>query len=242
MKTMPAPIPRQSLSSAVAERVRDKIVRGEYREGEQLPQDAIAVGFGVSRIPVREALRQLEAEGLIKIIAHRGAMVSALSPDEIGELFEIRALLEGEVLRLSISGLTEADFQKAESILSTIDKALKDEENVGVWGRLNSQFHSALYSRANRPHFMNLIQMINNNGDRYTCLQLYLTRAFERASEEHHKILSFCRKREVSAACELLDRHIRHAGQGLKEFLTHQRRFGSAIPHTAKTSYPPQTV
>jgi DNA-binding GntR family transcriptional regulator len=236
MKTKSAPIPRQSLSSAVAERLRDKIVRGEYHEGEQLRQDAIAVEFEVSRIPVREALRQLEAEGLIKIVAHRGAVVSALSPDEIEELFEIRALLEGEVLRLSIPGLTEADFEKAEAILQTFDKALKHEEDVRVWGRLNAQFHSTLYSRSNRPHFLSMIQMINNNGDRYTRLQLYLTRAFERASEEHHHILELCRKRDVPAACKLLTEHIRHAGQSLKQFLTHERQLAKHHAEGPETS------
>src|SRR5690242_21954343 len=90
-------IPRTSLSSAVAEKLREKIVQGDIQEGEQLRQDAIAQEFAVSRIPVREALRQLEAEGLITIVPHRGAVVSLLSCDEIEELFEIRAILEPEV-------------------------------------------------------------------------------------------------------------------------------------------------
>ena len=100
-------IPRQSLTSAVADKLREKIIRGEIREGEQLRQDAIAAEFQVSRIPVREALRQLEAEGLIIIVPHRGAVVSALSPEDVEELFHIRAVLECEVLKLSIPRLTE---------------------------------------------------------------------------------------------------------------------------------------
>ena len=83
-----APIPRQSLSAAVVERVREKILSGELREGEQLRQDAIANEFQISRIPVREALSHLAAEGLITIYANRGAVVSALSPDEIMQLFK----------------------------------------------------------------------------------------------------------------------------------------------------------
>src|SRR5580658_842192 len=81
-------IPRQSLAAAVVERLRDKILHGELREGEQLRQDAIAAEFQISRIPVREALSHLAAEGLITIVANRGAVVSALSPDEILQLFE----------------------------------------------------------------------------------------------------------------------------------------------------------
>jgi len=88
------PIPRQSLASAVVERLRDQILNGELREGEQLRQDAIAAEFQISRIPVREALSHLAAEGLINIVANRGAVVSALSPEEIEQLFETRAVLE----------------------------------------------------------------------------------------------------------------------------------------------------
>jgi DNA-binding GntR family transcriptional regulator len=216
-------IPRTSLASAVADKLREMIIRGEIQEGEQLRQDAIASDFQVSRIPVREAMRQLEAEGLITIVPHRGGVVSALSPEEIEELFDIRVLLESEVLRLSIPNLTEDDFKEAEAILQKYEKALWKEEEVGTWGRLNWQFHSTLYSRANRPRFMSMIQTINNNGDRYTRLQLYLTHAFERAKEEHRMLLELCRKRDAAAACELLQRHIHNAGSTLKEFLKQRR-------------------
>src|ERR1700678_2953735 len=110
-------IPRQSLTSAVAEKLRDQIIRGEIPEGAQLRQDAIANQYQVSRIPVREALRQLDAEGLIAIVPNRGAVVPALSPDDVEELFSIRALLEPEVLKLSIPHLTEEDFSEADAVL-----------------------------------------------------------------------------------------------------------------------------
>ena len=199
------------------------IIRGEFKEGEQLRQDAIAANFQVSRIPVREAMRQLEAEGLITIVAHRGAVVSSLSSDEIEELFEIRALLESEVLRLSIPNLTESDFAQAEEILRVYENALWKQGDVSSWGRLNSQFHAALYARANRPHFMAIIRQINNNGERYTGLQLYLTRAFERAKKEHREILQLCRERDVEGACALLKQHIQTAGRTLKETLQQRR-------------------
>lgn len=221
-------IPRTSLTSAVADRLREMIIRGEIQEGEQLRQDAIAADLQVSRIPVREALRRLEAEGLINIIAHRGAVVSSLSSDEIEELFEMRAVLESEVLRLSIPGLTDADFKQAEAILEKYEKALWMKGDVGSWGRLNSEFHTVLYSRANRPHFMAVIRQINNNGDRYTRLQLYLTRAFERAKKEHRMLLDLCRKRDMNAAVELLQQHIRTAGRTLKESLEQRREESQA--------------
>jgi DNA-binding GntR family transcriptional regulator len=214
---------RQSLPSAVADKLRDQIIRGEIPEGAQLRQDAIAAQYQVSRIPVREALRQLDAEGLISIVPNRGAIVPALSPCDIGELFSIRTLLEPEVLKLSIPHLTEEDFAEADDVLRKYVSELRRQEHVSVWGRLNWQFHSILYSRANQPRFMAIIRNVNNSGERYTRLQLYLTHGMKRANEEHHQILEFCRARNVVSACDLLREHIRHAGESLQEVLEQKR-------------------
>ena len=216
-------IPRQSLTSAVADKLRDQIIRGEIPEGAQLRQDAIATQYQVSRIPVREALRQLDAEGLIAIVPNRGAIVPALSPDDVEELFSIRALLEPEVLKLSIPNLTEQDFTEAAAILRKYVSELRREDHLSAWGRLNWQFHSTLYSRAVLPRFMAVIRNVNNSGERYTRLQLYLTHGIKRANEEHLKILELCRNRDVPAACTLLRDHILHAGQSLKEVLQQKR-------------------
>ena len=217
-------IQRQSLTSAVAERLREKIVRGEIKEGEQVRQDAIAAELAVSRIPVREGLRQLEAEGLITIVPHRGAVVTLLSCDEIEEIFEMRAVLEPEVLRASIPHLDNTHFARAQEILDTYDKALGNEDDISEWGRMNWLFHSSLYAGAHRPQFMAVIRNINYNGERYIRLQLSLTRAMQRAREEHHKLLELCRNRDIDRACELLARHIRDAGKSLSAAVAEQRR------------------
>lgn len=216
-------IPRQSLTSAVADKLRERIIHGDIPEGAQLRQDAIAAQYQVSRIPVREALRQLDAEGLIAIVPNRGAIVPALSPDDIEELFKIRALLEPEVLKLSIPRLTGDDLSRADSILRKFVDELRRDDHVSGWGRLNWQFHSTLYSRANQPRFMAIIRNVNNSGERYTRLQLYLTHGMKRANEEHHQILELCREREIPAACKLLREHILHAGRSLKEALQQRR-------------------
>src|SRR5215203_6201801 len=92
------PIRRQTLTGMTADAIRERILRGHYRDGEPLRQDAIGAELGVSRIPVREALRQLEAEGLVTFSPHRGAVVSSLSLEEIQELFELRAEIEGDLI------------------------------------------------------------------------------------------------------------------------------------------------
>lgn len=228
-------IPRQSLTSAVADKLRDQIIRGEIPEGAQLRQDAIATQYHVSRIPVREALRQLDAEGLISIVPNRGAVVPALSPDDIRELFSIRALLEPEVLKLSIPHLKEEDLSQAEAVLAKYVSELKREDHVSAWGRLNWQFHSILYSRANQPRFMAIIRNVNNSGERYTRLQLYLTHGMKRANEEHHQILDFCRQRDVTAACKLLRQHIQYAGESLRKVLEERRVAAESAAGDGKT-------
>jgi DNA-binding GntR family transcriptional regulator len=216
-------IPRQSLTSAVADKLREEIIRGVIPEGAQLRQDAIARQYHVSRIPVREALRQLEAEGLITIVPNRGAMIPALSPTDIEELFTIRALLEPEILKHSIPHLTDADFSEAAVVLQRYENELQREDHLFTWGRLNWQFHSILYSRSERPHLMSIIRNVNNSGERYTRLQLYLTHGIKRANEEHHQILELCRARDVAGACKLLQQHIQYAGQSLKQALQERR-------------------
>lgn len=216
-------IPRQSLASAVADKLRDKILRGELQEGQPLLQDAIASELDVSRIPVREALRQLQAEGLINIVPHRGAVVSALSPEEIEEFFEIRAVLESDILGKSIPLLTEDDFQRAEQVLREYEQALAQESEVGRWGELNWQFHSALYAAADRPVLMSLLRTLNNNCDRYTRLHLLVMRDRREAGAAHRRILDLCRSRDVVAATDELRCHITEAGRYLKEFIKTRR-------------------
>ncbi len=147
----------------------------------------------------------------------------ALSPDDVEELFAIRALLEPEVLKVSIPHLTEEDFGEAETVLTKYVSELKRDDHVSAWGRLNWQFHSCLYSRANQPRFMAIIRNVNNSGERYTRLQLYLTHGMKRANEEHHQILDFCRQRDVGSACKLLRQHIQYAGESLKKVLQEKR-------------------
>ena len=216
-------IPRQSLAAAVVERLREKILHGDLREGEQLRQDAIATEFQISRIPVREALSHLAAEGLITIVANRGAVVSALSPDEIMELFETRAVLECYMLRKAIANFTEKDFQGVQEILQHYEESLENDADVKSWGQWNWAFHSALYAPANRPVMLSFLKTLNNNCDRYTRLHLVFTRDLHLAGKAHHELLDACRTKDPDIASDALWKHITTAGEYLKEFIQRHR-------------------
>ena len=217
------PIPRQSLAAAVLERLRDKILSGELREGEQLRQDAIAEEFQISRIPVREALSHLAAEGLINIVANRGAVVSALSPDEIMQMFETRAVLECYMLRCAIPNMKEADFETAENILKQFEHSLEKDSEVKSWGTWNWIFHSALYAPANRDFMLSYLKTLNVNCDRYTRLHLVFTHDAHRAGQAHRELLDVCKTRDPEKASAALWKHITEAGAYLKEFIQRHR-------------------
>lgn len=226
---------QQSLTSTIADKLREQIIRGEIPEETRLQQDVIAARYHVSRIPVREALRQLDAEGLISIVPNRGAIIPKLSSYDIEELFSIRALLEPAILRLSIPRLLPADFAEAEEVLrkcATMQALLERESQIATWGQLNSHFHFVLYSRADKSHFMSIIRNLNHRTERYSRLHPYLAHDVKQANEEHHQILELCKRRNVEMACELLCQHIRDGCQRRKKIVAAQ--FETA-PHTGKT-------
>jgi DNA-binding GntR family transcriptional regulator len=218
-----APIPRQSLASAVLERLREKILSGELREGEQLRQDAIAEEFQISRIPVREALSHLAAEGLITIVANRGAVVSSLSPDEIMQMFETRAVLECYMLRRAIPNLEPKDYQTAADILRHFEESLEKDSEMKSWGTWNWSFHSTLYAPANRPLMLSYVKTLNINCDRYTRLHLVFTRDLHRVGQAHRELLDACKTNDPEVAAGALWKHITEAGEDLKAFIQRHR-------------------
>lgn len=213
----------KTVAAAAAEEIRRRILSGELDEGAPLRQEAFATEFGVSRIPIREALLQLEAEGLVRSLPHRGAVVSALSESEISELFELRALLEPRLLKLSAKHLTDDDF----AALDDIRRRYSEELNAGNptrWGELNTQLHLLLLSRADQPQTMQIVLTLLQQTDRYTRLQLALTQDNSlRAEEEHAELIRLCRAHEGTKAAALLEGHIKHAGKSLATFVKAQR-------------------
>ena len=209
----------RTISSAVMEALRERILDGSFESGMQLRQDALAEEFGVSRIPVREALMQLEAEGLVKILPHRGAVVSELSLDEINELFELRSLLEPRLLRLSAPKLREEDFEALDSILAEFE-AEGMAGHARRWGPLNNALHMRLYAHAERPRSLALVSNLLQECDRHTRLQLSLSGSMERAQAEHRLLVKLCAAGRIGEAVSLLSEHIAHAASSLAEFLS----------------------
>ncbi|MBS7695972.1 MULTISPECIES: GntR family transcriptional regulator [unclassified Chelatococcus] len=204
----------RTMAQGATEELRRRILDGELRSGEQLRQAALAEELGISRIPLREALVQLEAEGLVRINAHRGAVVSELTSEEIDELFDLRAAIEPMLLKRSAPKLSREDFARIRALLDEYDREL-DDANVRRWGELNAEFHRLLYQHADRPRSMSLVVNLLQECDRHTRVQLSMTGARSRAEEEHREILRLCEERQFTAAARLLTSHILHVSASL---------------------------
>jgi DNA-binding GntR family transcriptional regulator len=204
-----------STRDLIAGSLRADIVRGELRSEEPLRQDEIAARFGVSKIPVREALIQLEAEGLVTFYPNRGAVVSRLSPAEVDEIFVMRVALETTALRRAIPQLTIANLGQAEKILNAIDQ----EQDVARWSDLNWEFHATLYAPAGLPRVMGWVERLHIHVARYLVIYLAGMDYQTASQEEHRKILKACRYGDVEAATEQLGHHLQSASDHLVSFL-----------------------
>lgn len=219
-----------STAERIADSLRADILRGRLKSRQPLRQDEIAAAFRVSKIPVREALFQLKAEGLVSFYPNRGAVVSKLSAAEADEIYTMRVALETVVLRRAIPQLTIADLGRAEEILATIDH----EQDVARWGELNWEFHAALYHAANMPRLMEWVKTLHVNVARY--LVIYLAGLdYQAASQrEHREILEACRRGNVEAAVACLSHHLRSASNQLIAFLKKEQTSPETSPTRGK--------
>jgi DNA-binding GntR family transcriptional regulator len=229
-RDMKRPLPREaargradvhgSTPDVVRDGVRRAILDGDFEPGAQLRQDELAERYGTSRIPVREALRQLESEGLVTIHPNRGAVVSTLSLEDVLEMLEIRIALECRALRLAIPNMVDVDFEAAADILKSYDAEPRPQK----WGEMNWQFHKALYAPSNRPKLIAMIEANYGHVGRFIRLQVSLAAGKERPQREHYAMLEACRRGDIDGAARMLEEHIIHTQKSLLAAARHRPR------------------
>jgi DNA-binding GntR family transcriptional regulator len=201
----------QTVADRIAAILREAIASGALAGGTALRQDELALRFGFSRMPIRDALRLLEAEGIVTIHPTRGAFVARLDAREIGEIFAIRELLEREALRLALPRLGETDLAEADALLVRLDR----EPDVARWGQLNRDFHLALYRPCGNARLLELIEAQHRATDRYVRVLLGSLDYRNRSQLEHRKLLAACRRRGEAQGLAWLSRHLRDGSDKL---------------------------
>lgn len=204
----------------VAASLRESILKGELPSGLPLRQDSIAERFGVSHIPVREALRELAAEGLVTIRRNRGSVVSELAPFEARQLLEIRCALETQGLRWALPKIDPGVIAGARQMLDRMERTREGRK----WMQLNWAFHALLYERAARPMLFDMVRSLNSKVERYIRLVQASIDNRRQAELEHRAILAACEVGNVEAACLLLNQHLTATANQLEELLERYRR------------------
>jgi DNA-binding GntR family transcriptional regulator len=233
----------RSAPVAIAEGLRAQILSGALAAGTQIRQDAVAAEYGVSHIPVREALRRLEAEGLVTIHANRGAFVSRLDAADARDIGDMRASLEALAARLAVPQAGPGDLAAAEAAIAASDQSLATSDqslatsdqslatsdqslatsdqsrDVARWSEANWAFHRALYAPCARPRLLAAIEVQWRNVDRYLRVVWQAADYQARSQHEHRAILAAFRAREAERAAALVAAHIDDAMRVLAEFL-----------------------
>lgn len=221
-----------TVAGYVLDAIRDGILSGRYPEGEKLDQQALADELGVSLIPVRESLRQLEAEGLVRIYPHRGAFVAELSVDELKEIYLIRETLEELATQLAVPNLTRRTLEQLGNLVAQMEQATAAQDFDRLLD-LNRSFHFAVYEASRRPL---LVQMINGLWDRSTLYRRLYTHLPERAPQalaEHKEIYAACQEGDAEVAGRVVRKNIRQTVEGILAKLGAEGLLGESERETA---------
>ena len=206
---------RQTLAGQVADELRRRILSGELVEGTQLLQEQLAAEFGMSKVPVREALFQLEAEGFVSQQFHRGAVVSGLSPAQVMEVFELRAQIEAWLLGLAMAAASADDIRAAEEVSAEL---VGTEDPILAWD-LNWRFHEMLYRPANKPFVIDHLKKLHSQTARYVRLQYSHALDKNDIIKDHDEILALYSEKNAKAPKKLRD-HILRSAKRLSDTLS----------------------
>ena len=211
----------RTIQQIVTDKIRNAILDATLRPNERLNQSDLAQKLNVSRIPTREALRTLEAEGLVKftrIAARHG--FGHVACDEIEEVYEIRTLLEISAAQRALFRIDSAQLQVIRNLQAKMQRATNPE----LWISLNQEFHHAIYEPSGWTRLLSVIDMLRNLTAPY--LRLYISDRWERktAISEHAAIVRAIEAKKAGALKSTLRRHLSHSCQGI---LTHLKRTGT---------------
>lgn len=198
----------------IAEALRAEIVSGALPAGSDLRQEHLAERFGVSRMPVRDALRRLADEGFASLQPNKGAVVAPLGPDDLREITEMRVAAETLALRLALPELSNAQIDRAAEIHARLEVA-----PVAEFGALNNEFHRLLYAPCARPRLLSHIEVLGHAADRYLRITVSSLDYAGKSHREHRALLQACRRRDEAKAIACLTKHIEEAGDALARLM-----------------------
>jgi DNA-binding GntR family transcriptional regulator len=199
-------VKRRTAQEQVLESLRRAILGGLLEPGTALVLSELSERLGVSRTPIREAIRELAAEGLVDFDSYRSAVVHTPTVEEAEELYELRLILEPLAVRKSVDRISDAQLEEA----SALQREMVEVEDVGRWVELNREFHSKLNDAAESPRLNAIVSGLRNVSGMQVSLSLKASpHELERSNREHAEILQAFRDRDADRAVELTEAHLR---------------------------------
>lgn len=205
-----------SLRGRVFNRIREDILGGKYNQNEELKESAIAAELGISRTPVREALRQLELEGLVNIVPNKGAYVTGISEKDIHDIYVIRSYLEGLCARWACENMTEERLDELEEVIYLSEFHTRKGHHEQVL-ELDNKFHELIYESSDSKILRHVLSDFHHYVQRVRKLSLSRTERAEESNKEHLAILEAIRKKDGKLAEELAHTHIISTIQNMED-------------------------
>lgn len=190
----------------VLREMRQLIATGKLEPGQQVIQDALATQLGVSRVPLREALKVLEGEGQVVYHPHRGYFVADLSVADLVEVYRIRGLLEAEALSVGIPLMTSDDLELIEELMQEVKRASQSGDVAAVTNA-NRRFHFAMYEASNMPRLVRMIRTLWDATDAYRSVYMANSSNLDHMNTEHEAMLATLRAGDVQKFIELQEAH-----------------------------------
>jgi len=204
-----------TLKDRVAATLRKAILYGGIKPGQQLKQENIASQLGISRMPVREALTQLENEGLIKNIPYKGCTVCTFTAEDIKEIYQVRKVLEGYATELATLNMTAADIAKLEDLMAQLKQCI-DDDDIDSYAAWDQQFHNTIFEKAANKRLYQIIQNIWKSFPMY--LAYSIPQRIRRSYEEQSRILDAIRSGDSGKAAQLASQQIEAVYEEMKPY------------------------
>ncbi|GAX90114.1 GntR family transcriptional regulator [Effusibacillus lacus] len=207
---------RSTLHERVVSRLREAILKGEFEPGERLVQEELAEAMGVSRMPIREALRQLEKEGLVTLEPHKGAIVTPVTSNDIEEIYYLRAVLEAIAVERSLPNLTQEDKRTLRQLADDMEQAALSED-VEQFVLKNAEFHRIMRKGCGWRRAHMILEMLWHGFPPHT--PGILPGQMERSLTEHKEMLELIEKGDAERLQSVIRKHILRTGEAFKEYL-----------------------
>ena len=222
------------LREIVFESLREAIISGVLKPGERLMEVQLAEEMGVSRTPVREAIRKLELEGFVVMVARKGAYVAGISLKDVADVFEIRAALEGLAAALAAERITDEEIEEMERVLVR-KAALIEANDLDSLVEKDTEFHELIYKASRNERLMQIVSNLREQINRFRAVSLASPGRGREALEEHKKIVEAISSRNAALAQSVAQEHIENAEQALLEAM---RRSSECVqqPETGGTA------